>query len=413
MIKVCVCTSNEGAAEPRAPRHAAAIAELGSDFQVMFIDSAPIGHEPAPVKMFCHLSNVRRLTHRFSSRAKSILRLAVDRGRQQLGRIYFKVTGLPTAGALSTKAFGLERDLLATNADFFIAHNVETLLPAVRAAARRGSVLIFDSMEFHSDMGDGQSSIEQRIIRAVERHCLPKCALVLASSDQIADALVNEYRITRPLPLFNVPPEQNEISAKPDHGLALYWRNAVVGLGQRGLDEALVALTKLPEDVSLNLQGRMPRDGGDALKMRIAELGLQQRVIFHRPYSPDDAVKEASQYHIGLCLERPGIRNHELTVSNKIFDYHMAGLAIVASDLPALRSVLERSGGGLLFEPGSATDLAKKILTFYNDRESLNRFATSARQFAMREGNREVEMKKFIARFRELCSLRTTAKIER
>ena len=173
MIKVCVCTSNEGAAEPRAPRHAAAIAQLGSDFQVMFVDCAPIGHEPTPVKMFCDLSNVRRLTHRFSSRAKSILRLAVDRGRQQLGRIYFKVTGLPTAGALSTKAFGLERDLLATNADFFIAHNVETLLPAVRAAARRDGVLIFDSMEFHSDMGDGQSSIEQKLIRAVERHCLP------------------------------------------------------------------------------------------------------------------------------------------------------------------------------------------------------------------------------------------------
>jgi glycosyltransferase involved in cell wall biosynthesis len=325
--------------------------------------------------------------------------------------MFFKVTGLPTAGALSAKAFGLERDLFSTNADVYIAHNVETLLPAVRAASRRNAVVMFDSMEFHSDMGDGQSAIEQKIVCAAERHCLPKCAVVLASSDQIADALVEAYGITRPLPLYNVPPKQNEISAKPDRGLALYWRNAVIGLGQRGLDDALVALTNLPKDITLNLQGRMPVDGGKALATRIAQLGVGERVIFHAPYLPEDAVKEASQYHVGLCLERAGIRNHELTVSNKIFDYHMAGLAVVASDLPALRSVLERSGGGLLFEPGSASDLAVKILALYNDRESLNRFATSARRFAMREGNREVEMKKFITVFREMCAVPTRAKI--
>ena len=411
MIRVCVCTSNEGAAEPRAPRHAAAIAELGCEFEVVFVDSAPFGYEPAPVKMFSHLSNVRRLTHRFSSRAKSILRLAVNRSRQQLGRMFFKVTGLPTAGALSAKAFGLERDLLSTNADVYIAHNVETLLPAARAASRRKAVVMFDSMEFHSDMGDGQSAIEQKIVRAVERRCLPKCALVLASSDQIADALVEEYGITRPLPLYNVPPKENETSAKPDRGLALYWRNAVIGLGQRGLDDALVALTSLPKDIALHLQGRMPIDGGKALATRIAQLGVGERVFFHAPYLPEDAVNEASQYHVGLCLERAGIRNHELTVSNKIFDYHMAGLAVVASDLPALRSVLERSGGGLLFEPGSASDLAAKILALYNDRDSLNRFATSARRFAMNEGNREAEMKKFIIAFREICTVPTRAKI--
>jgi hypothetical protein len=58
--------------------------------------------------------------------------------------------------------------------------------------------------------------------------------LVLASSDQVADALVHEYGIpSTARALHNVPPVEEQLPKKPQDGLALYWRNAVVGLGQR------------------------------------------------------------------------------------------------------------------------------------------------------------------------------------
>jgi glycosyltransferase involved in cell wall biosynthesis len=79
---------------------------------------------------------------------------------------------------------------------------------------------------------------------------------------------------------------------------------------------------------------------------------------------------------------------------------------VIASDLPGLRGVIERSGGGILFTPGSAEDLAAKILLLYNDRALLNKFATIAREFALREANRETEMKKFVAVFAKVCQER-------
>jgi len=255
-------------------------------------------------------------------------------------------------------------------------------------------------------MGDSQTAMERKLVRAVEKHCLPGCALVLASSAQLADALAAEYRINRPLALDNTPPLENEIPLKPQSGLQLYWRNAVVGLGQRGLDEAFIALTKLPSDVSLHLQGRLQTDGGVSMRARIAELNLTARVVFHPPYSAENAVKEAARHHVGLCLERKGCRNQDLTTSNKIFDYHMAGLAVIASDLPGLRGVLERSQGGLLFVPGSPEDLTIKILTLYRDAALRSQLARNARAFALREGNRETEMMKFAAAFAEVCRAR-------
>ena len=175
----------------------------------------------------------------------------------------------------------------------------------------------------------------------------------------------------------------------------LYWRNAVIGFGQRGLADALTALTTLPNDVTLHLQGRLASDGGKELRDRIAALGLKDRVFIHGPYGPPDAVAVASPYCVGLCLERSGVRNHELTVSNKMFDYFMAGLVVIASALPSLRAVIERSDGGLCFRPGDPTDLAAKILQVRNDRMLRLRLARNARNFATATGNRERETTRF------------------
>jgi glycogen(starch) synthase len=404
MTRICICTSNEAAGEPRAPRHAVAIAEIDRNLEVVFIDSAPIGVEPRSLKELEGQSNITWQRHQYPSRSTSLVRLVLHRLLHHFCRICFRITGKPLAAAVSARIIGLKRKLSAVKCDIYIAHNIDTLLPAREAAARRKALLIFDSMEFHSDMGDGQDATERSLVRRIESAVLPDCSLVVASSDQIADALVEAYGISRPLPLYNVPPRVAELPAKISTGLALYWRNAVVGFGQRGLEEALVALKELPEDVILHLQGRMPRDGGQALRKRIAESHLEKRVIFHKPYRPEDAVREAAPHHIGLCLERPGVRNHELTVSNKLFDYHMAGLAIIASDLPPLRSVLTRSGGGLLFAPGSSIDLAAKIGLLYGNRQLLRRYACSAREFALSIGNREVEMAKFTTAFRDVCA---------
>ena len=341
-------------------------------------------------------------THYFPHRRKRILKLLVDRIYQLMARLIFWLTGHPLAVALSTSAVGLEGHLRRIDADAYFAHNIDTLLPACRIARRLGKIVLFDSMEFHSEMGESQTSLEKRIIRKIESICLPRCALVFAASDGIAGALAQAYGIARPITLWNMPPVMSDLASKNLEGLMLYWRNSVIGLGQRGLDDALTALGSLPADVTLHLQGRLPVDGLHAVKTRIKDLGIGDRVIIHPPYPPDSAVREASKYSIGLCLERPGIRNHELTVSNKMFDYHMAGLAIVASDLPSLRAIVEESGAGITFKAGSADSLAAAISKLYNDRRVLKQMQQNARIFALREGNREREMGKLTANLTKL-----------
>ena len=405
-VRVCVCTSYSAAAEPRAPRHALAIAAIDPKIEVTFVECVPKGAGIDVYDPFVGQENIRRLTYRYAHRGAGRFQLAAEKLARMACRVFFQLFGRPHTGALNTRFLGFGRFLDRVEADVYFAHNVETLLPVCETAQERGAVPMFDSMEFHSDMGDSQNQLDREIITQIERRCLPQCALVLASSEEMAIALADAYRIPRPLALYNVPPIDPNCHVCEHDGLSLYWRNAVLGFGQRGLQDILSALQNLPEDVVLHLQGRLPADGGTELRARIESLGLDGRVVVHGPYSPPEAVRIASKYCVGLCLEHAGIRNHELTVSNKMFDYLMGGLVVVASDLPSLRGVIERSGGGLCFEPGNPADLAAKILELRNDRPLRLRLAAKARAYAIGIANREKEMARFQEAFRQVMGLR-------
>ena len=80
----------------------------------------------------------------------------------------------------------------------------------------------------------------------------------------------------------------------------------------------------------------------------------------------------------------------------------MAGLAVVASDLPGLRDVVQRSQGGILYEAGNSQDLAEKITRLYEDRVLTRRLASNARTFALAEGNLEHELNKLRTAFLDL-----------
>jgi glycosyltransferase involved in cell wall biosynthesis len=396
MYKVCIVTSVPAAREPRAPKHVVATLAAMPDAEVYFIDIAGADENlDDPPELVGH-QRLHRLTLRVPTRKRSPIGWAYRNILVLIATRLFSIANWVTPAVLGTRSVGLARVLSRIRADLYIAHNVETLLPAAMAARANRAKLIFDCMEFYSDMGDSQSKNASAATAHIEAALLPNCHLVLATSESLSEALAATYKIAKPLVLQNVPPITAMLPSKPaHHGLRLYWRNSVIGFGQRGLDDALVAMTLLPEDVVLSLQGRLPLDGGHELRARITELGLNDRVTILPPYAPGEAVTSAALHDCGLCLERRGPANHEYTTSNKLFDYMMAGLAVVVPDLDGLARAVKCAGGGLIYQAGSPPSLAEKILVLYREPSLLAHFAAASRTYAMQNGNAEHEMEKF------------------
>jgi glycogen(starch) synthase len=394
-LKVCVCTSYAAHQEPRAPRHAKTLAGIPGA-QVTFVDAAARGSDKVSVDALNAIDSLDWKRFDLPHRRDGVGRLIGRRLKGKVARMCFYLRGGLLPAVLNPALDGFTRLLRSERADIYMSHNVDTLLPAWTAAMSHKSVLIFDSMEFHSDMGESESGIEDDIISAIERKCLTDCSLVTASSPEVATALKDKYRLKSVLSLYNSPPLADRIANRLP-GFNLYWRNSVIGFGQRGLSDLLEAMQRLPHDIHLHLQGRLPVDGGAELRRCVAKMGLTDRITVLQPYKPENAVIEASRFQVGLCLERKCNRNHELTVSNKMFDYHMAGLAVVSSDLSGLRNVVEQSGGGLLYVPGDVQSLVESVMKLYSDRMLLAQKAKNSREFALSQGNVEYEMSRFMS----------------
>ena len=402
---VCVCTANRADAEPRAPRHALAIAQSDMDVDVVLLDSSPAGGAVCRLRELSDETGLSRVTHYYSHRNNGIFRVIGCRAWQQLAKELFRVFNVALSDALSPYMIGIEKKLSSLRADVYVAHDIRTLVPAGRAAKKNGAALVFDCMEFYSDMGDSQTETDRRIIQALEAQWLPQCDLVLASSDLVANEYRQKYDIRKPLAIYNCPRTLDVLPLPKPEGFRLYWRNSVIGFGQRGLDDAFVALSELPGDISLHLQGRVFDRTAAAIKTRARQLGISERIFVHPPFLPEDAVVAAAEFTVGLCLEHAGVRNQELTVSNKMFDYMMAGLPVISSNLQGLAGVVGRSNGGLLYRSGDAKDLAEKIYALYSNENLLHKLANNARRFAVEKANRAGQMEIFIGALRTIPCL--------
>jgi glycosyltransferase involved in cell wall biosynthesis len=380
-------------------RHAIALANRFPAAEVAFVDLHPAG-EPIPLPArLSERPNVKRRSASVPHKKNNVAALAFERvllAGAQMGRAVQLLKY-----ACSVQSNILRRVVGNIAADLYVGHNVGALPILSDLKARLGGLTVYDNMEVYSGM-DEQSDQERKRIRAIERAFIANCDLVLTTTEMMKEFLVREYDLRKCAWIYNCPPITQELGAKLD-GFNLYWRNTVIGLGGRGLDDVLRALVLLPKDVVLHLQG-WSGIGTDGVRQLASSLGVSDRVRFHDPYEPGQAVTSAAPYSVGLCLERDTCKNNQLTASNKIFDYHMAGLAVVCSDMPALCHIVERSRGGLTFKNADPDDLCRAILRLYSDKELLIGRQKNARAFAMEVGNEERQMEFFINKIDELVS---------
>src|SRR5213082_2734209 len=88
-LRICVCTSYSALAEPRAPRHAVAIAALNPNLKVTFLDCVPYGAAPVAYDPFAGTRNIRHISHHFAHRGQRKEGLLLDKAARLRSRFLF------------------------------------------------------------------------------------------------------------------------------------------------------------------------------------------------------------------------------------------------------------------------------------------------------------------------------------
>jgi glycosyltransferase involved in cell wall biosynthesis len=157
------------------------------------------------------------------------------------------------------------------------------------------------------------------------------------------------------------------------------------------------AMGLIGEGVELNLRGRLTESYRSAINALARRHGVATQVVFHPAVDHDDLVRTMEQFDVGLALERPERDIYAQTVTNKMFSYLLAGLAVAATDTPGQREVLEQIPSvGFLYPAGHPQALANGLRRWLSDHHVLRAAQQAAWDAARQRFCWDLEKKEFL-----------------
>ena len=393
-MHICMLAGNPLTYDGRVLRHASALAQAGH--QVTLLGVIGPNDEAAPLPDLQALGDGRLQALRIDRRRHGVglgtqARWLWTAGRRHLARqLVLKLGALPLCSELMVAPVALELLWAAvqTGARVFHANDLDTLVPAAWAARLTGGSYIYDAHELYTDESPGLAPQERAARRYVEARLIRGARAVITVNDLLAAELVRLYDVPRPTVLRNVPrlipllppaPLAPSIEAPPPLRVLLH--GSFVGLEQPGVEAALQAVAQVPQ-VQLTLRGGL-RDPA-RLQEKLRSLGLTERVQLRSRLPGAEALVAAAiaeRHDVGLSVHLPDCSSRRLATSSKVFEYLMAGLAVVAADQEGNRHILDEQCARF-FQPGDVADLKRVLQTLASTPTEVRSLQLAARRRA-------------------------------
>lgn len=277
----------------------------------------------------------------------------------------------------------LTRHALRNDADLTIFHSEGGLWAASqlhRTARRVG-------FDFEDWFSEDLLPADRRLrpvtpLRALELAALRAAIYTTTTTDAMAGALAQAAAARPPEVVYNTFAADVPTATPPSSGepLKLLWLSQTVGPG-RGLELLFEALPQFHLPVQVTLVGDLSPGSRDWLA-RVLPPAIASFVQLRGTVAPAQLPALIAQHHAGLALEIPYCANKELTASNKLFHYLLAGLPVLATPTAGQREVLTLCGrGGWLaddFTPAALAAALRQALPSVGDWASASDAAAAA-----------------------------------
>jgi glycosyltransferase involved in cell wall biosynthesis/ubiquinone/menaquinone biosynthesis C-methylase UbiE len=284
---------------------------------------------------------------------------------------------------------------LKTNADVYHAHDLNMLLAAYRCSRLNSSKLIYDSHEIATDR---EGIMVKSYWDFLEWALIKKADKVIFTTHTRAEFTSQKYDISLPEVIHNYSETHSKIE-KVD-------LRAMLGLGQ---DEKIIlyqgglqsnrGLEKLIEAIPLIQKGIITFIGDGVLRenleFQVKRARLNERVRFMGMVPVEKLLSYTACADVGLQILQNTCFNHYSTISNKLFEYLMAGVPVVASDFPEIRRIIEEFNAGVLIDPHKPEEIAKGINYLLEDEERRKEMARNAKRASRRYNWQNEEPKLF------------------
>lgn len=401
-LRICLVTTGQPSTNPRLVKEADALVEAGHDVHVVGAHWADWADDSDLELLQSRRWQITMVDWRRERAPFLFYRSRIRHWATRRTGTFARLPAAAFSAALSRVGPELAREARRQSVSLFIGHNLGALPAAAIAAARQRVPVAFDAEDFHSGQFDRDDDAAAVLTRRVERHYLPRCAYVTAASPGIAEAYSALCGIRLPTTILNVFPLRDRPGRlrvlREQAPRRLYWFSQTIG-PDRGLEDAVRAMSMLrPYPLELHLRGAWQPGFESRLRALAAEGGIaQERIVSHAPASPEEMVRLASEHDIGLALEPGFTANNDIAISNKLFTYVLAGVAVLGTTTRGQARMTDRLGAAAAWcAPGDAASLAAALEPWLADGALLDRARSTAWDLG-NELNWDTEKQKFLA----------------
>jgi glycosyltransferase involved in cell wall biosynthesis len=384
-IRIAILTGVSLAWNPRALKEAMTLATAG--FDVVVYGSSPdrtgfaADQALARRHRFCFESAVSMSEIDLVNRLHSMW----SRLRSRLSREFFRLMSVESRWQLGPLVSDLLRKAIAANADYYIVHLEQAAWVGARLV-RQGRRVGVDMEDWFSEdlLPQSRKGRPIALLRALERELLRQGVHATCPSDAMSVALAREYACRPPTVIYNAFPwsdRRNLDGLSRDRGdkrsPSVHWYSQTIGPG-RGLEDLLAALPYLKHEAEFHLRGSPVAGFDEWLAARIPG-AWRSRVFVHDFVLNEELLSRIAEHDIGFAGEMKYCRSRDLTVTNKILHYLLAGLAVIASDTAGQQEVAGKAKNAVFLYPsGDPLALSQRLNALLESPEKLQLAKTAA-----------------------------------
>lgn len=376
--RVCMVVKNQLWNDARVKKEALALSAAG--YAVTIISLPEPG---APEREDWNGIRIVRVPR--SGKLKAAVRRALDQAGRKRG-FWNRLRENPVKRTLGDLFHSLlyQRRLLgealATRADVFHAHDLDTLAVCAAAAVAGRARLVYDSHELW--LGSTRHLEETGLLfrtleRLAERLIAPRSSAVISVTPGREEVMKGMYGGLKSWLVPNYPPVIDPggrdegiralLGAPSDRCFLFIYQGILCS--HRGLEQLIEASALLGDSpVHIAVVGHDASRG--AIEAYSREKGGTGMITFHPPVPSEELHRYTAAADAGLLLFQGSCLNHTLSLPNKLFEYMMASLPILACDLPEITSVISRHSCGITTDASSPEAIARGMTAMASDPEA-------------------------------------------
>ena len=221
--------------------------------------------------------------------------------------------------------------------------------------------IVYDAHEYETETY-ALSGIQKKITKFSEKFLIKYADKVITVSDSIANEYVKLYSIEKPALVLNAPNYKEIIKYdKFREAFGIEGKTIFLYQGGLGKNRGIELLLEVFKTIN-NSESVMVFMGYGELESLIIKYAKENdNIFFHKAVSPDVLLDYTVSADFGIATIEDSCLSYRYCLPNKLFEYIMAEVPIIVSNLPEMSKVVKKNNIGVVVENETLEGIKKAI----------------------------------------------------